>query len=193
MKEKVIKISIVLIVIVCIVVGIAITVKINRDKKFKEENAIKFSSEYTQVPEDNVYVYTTPDEIIDIMENGTGIVFIGYPECPWCQNYVKYLNEVAKEMNIEKIFYCNKKKMKENDEEKYKKIVYLLEEHLPYSLYSENPTLYVPNVTFILDGKIIGNNNATAIIDAETPEEYWTDEKISDLKQVLKKHIQEIL
>ena len=33
------------------------------------------------------------------MENGTGVVYLGFPECPWCQAYVKYLNDVIKNSN----------------------------------------------------------------------------------------------
>ena len=46
-------------------------------------------------------------EIIKIMKNGTGVVYLGFPECPWCQSYVKMLNEVAKDVGIEKIYYYN--------------------------------------------------------------------------------------
>ena len=73
-------------------------------------DAKKFASEYKEVDEKNVFVYKNVDEIIKIMEHGTGIVYLGYPECPWCQAYVPYLNEVAQNIGIEKIYYCNTKK-----------------------------------------------------------------------------------
>ena len=63
---------------------------------------IKFSKEYTSVNADNVFVYRNINEIINILDNGTGIVYLGFPECKWCQAYVPYLNEVAKENNLEK-------------------------------------------------------------------------------------------
>lgn len=189
------KFCIIVVIIICIATGILIKVKI--DKKFREENAIKFSKEYLKVPEDNVFVYKTADEIIDVLKSGTGIVYIGYPECPWCQDYAKYLNEVAKEMKIKKILYGNTKDMKKTEEGKQRRneIILLMEEYLPYSLDKENPLLYVPNLTFVVNGKIIGNNNATAIIEDDdmTPEEYWTEERISDLKEILKENIKDFI
>ena len=71
----------------------------------KEEDNIKFSKEYTSVGEKNVFTYRALDEIINIMEKGTGVVYLGFPECPWCNAYVKYLNEVALEVGIDKIYY----------------------------------------------------------------------------------------
>ena len=67
----------------------------------------KFTEEYTKVPKYNVFVYRDSSEIIKILEHGTGVVYLGFPECPWCQAYVKYLNEVAKEVGIDKIYYYN--------------------------------------------------------------------------------------
>jgi len=56
----------------------------------------RFANEYTEVGQNNVFVYRNADEIIKILEGGTGLVYLGFPECPWCQAYVPILNEVAK-------------------------------------------------------------------------------------------------
>ena len=61
----------------------------------------KFNEEYTLVDKDNVYVYKSINDIINVLSKGTGIVYLGFPECPWCQRYVVYLNNLAKEYNIE--------------------------------------------------------------------------------------------
>ena len=74
----------------------------------KVTDASKFKEEYSNVSEDNVFVYRTDKEIIEILKHGTGIVYLGFPECPWCQAYVSYLDEVAKETKIEKIYYLKK-------------------------------------------------------------------------------------
>ena len=73
----------------------------------KTTDAEKFALEYTKVPDDNVFVYRNIDDIINILEHGTGVVYLGFPECPWCQEYVYYLNETAKENNVDKIYYYN--------------------------------------------------------------------------------------
>ena len=90
MKKKIILV-ISIILIVLLVTTLIITSNIS-----SKTDAEEFSEEYKGVPVDNVFVYRNIDEIIKILEKGTGIVYLGFPECPWCQKYVVYLNEVAK-------------------------------------------------------------------------------------------------
>lgn len=168
----------------------------SKEEKKKEEgtsDAKKFAEEYKQVGEDNVFVYREVDDIIKIMEHGTGIVYLGYPECPWCQAYVKYLNEVAKEEGVEKIYYCNTKKVKETDMEKYQKLVSLLSGHLQYN-DEGNEWIYVPNVSFHVNGKIVGNDYESSkdTHNLKDPKEYWTEEEVKDLKTRLKGYIEEV-
>ena len=71
--------------------------------KNKDTDGKKFAEEYGSVTEDNVFVYRSIDEIINILEHGTGVVYLGFPECPWCTAYVSYLDEVAKDNDVEKV------------------------------------------------------------------------------------------
>ena len=147
---------------------------------------IKFSKEYTEVSSDNVFEYKTIDEIIKIMENGTGVVYLGFPECPWCQAYVKYLNEVAKEVGIEKIYYFNIFEDRKNNTEKYQKIVSLLTGKLQYD-NEGNERIYVPNVSFHINGELVGIDFETSLDTHELsdPKEYWTLEEVNELKDTL--------
>lgn len=167
--------------------------KEEKPKVEEKSDAKKFAEEYKEVGEDNVFVYREVDDIIKIMEHGTGIVYLGYPECPWCQAYVKYLNEVAKEEGIEKIYYCNTKKVKETDMEKYQKLVSLLSGHLQYN-DEGNEWIYVPNVSFHVNGKIIGNDYESSkdTHNLKDPKEYWTEEEVKDLKSRLKGYMKEV-
>ena len=149
----------------------------------KKDN-YKFSVEYTKVPMDNVYNYKTEEEIIEILENGSGIVYLGFPECPWCQSYAVYLNEVVKENGIDNIYYLNIKEMRSNNTENYQKIVNLISEVLPYD-ENGNKRIYVPQVVVVKNGKIIGGDNETSYNVDGTPTEYWTSEAIANLKQKL--------
>jgi len=67
----------------------------------------KFALEYPLVGSDNVFIYRNASEAADILEHGRGIVFIGYKECPWCQQYAVYLHDAAREMEVEKIYYLS--------------------------------------------------------------------------------------
>lgn len=156
----------------------------------QDKDAIRFSEEYTKVSEDNVFDYVSATKIIDILKNGTGVIYLGFPECAWCQQYVVYLNEVAKENDIETIYYFNIKDARTNNTESYKKITELLKNYLPTD-DEGNERVYVPDVTFVKDGVILGHDNETSIVTDEdgTPDTYWTSEKISNLKTRLSNYM----
>ena len=154
----------------------------------KKDN-YRFSVEYTKVPMDNVFVYKSETEIIDILENGSGIIYLGFPECPWCQSYVVYLNEVARDNGIENIYYLNIKERRANNTENYQKIVALIDSLLSVD-ENGNKRIYVPQVVFVKKGEIIAGDNETSMISDGTPSEYWTSENIANLKQKLNNYIQ---
>lgn len=161
-------------------------------KKDNNTDNIKFSKEYTSVSKDNVFVYRSKDEIINILEHGTGIVYLGYPECPWCMAYVPLLNEIAKNEGIEKIYYYNIREDRKNNTEFYQKVVSILNDYLNYDEEGKK-RIFVPNVTFVKEGKIIFNDNETSLISEGTPSEYWTEEKKNLFNEKIRKNINELL
>ncbi len=184
------KISIFLIIIVA-VVGTILIYKHFDKKVIDNKSVTKFSDEYTLVDKDNVFVYSNIDEIANMIENGTGIIFIAYPECPWCQRYAMYLNEVAKENNIKEIYYLNIKHDRQINSSKYSKIVRLLENYL-YSDDTGKAKIFVPDLIFVKNGKIIANDNETAITMASMDiETYWTEEVIIEFKDKITNYIRE--
>lgn len=184
------KISIFLIIIVA-VVGTILIYKHFDKKVIDNKSVTKFSDEYTLVDKDNVFVYSNIDEIANMIENGTGIIFIAYPECPWCQRYAMYLNEVAKENNIKEIYYLNIKHDRQINSSKYSKIVRLLENYL-YSDDTGKAKIFVPDLIFVKNGKIIANDNETAITMASMDiETYWTEEVIMEFKDKITNYIKE--
>ena len=186
MKNKGIIVVMSIIIVVLIAVVVFLLVKDNeKDETDNNEitDALKFAEEYTLVPDDNVFVYSDVDEIIDILENGTGVVYLGFPECQWCDQYVVYLNEVAKENGILEIHYYNIREDRSNNTENYQKIVALLEDYLEDD-EDGNPRIYVPAVIFMNNGEIVGFDDETSLDtdDASTPREYWTGERVANLK-----------
>lgn len=145
--------------------------------------AARFAAEYENVGLDNPFVEKTGEETINILEHGTGVLFLGFPTCPWCQAYVGYLNEVAHEQNLDTIFYHNTYDDWQNNTEDYQKITALLSDYLQYD-NEGNKHLYVPNVTVIKDGEILFNDFETSkgTYGVDTPEEYWTEARVANLK-----------
>ena len=180
-KKSVNKVLLCLISLVCLIGIYIVVTKIGESKDNK-----KFASEYTNVTEDNVFVYRTASEIIDILEGGTGVVFFGFPECKWCQAYVPILNEVAKQKEVEEIYYLNILKDRKENTKEYQRIVELLSDVLDTD--SEGKTrVFVPEVIVVVDGKVLGHNNDTSLINDSSiiPDNYWTTEKKEELENSL--------
>lgn len=190
MKKKLI-----IIVSAIIIIGGGILLYFVLNNKNNENDNVRFATEYadSQVGEDNVFVYKNIDEIINILKYGTGVVYLGFPECPWCQAYVKYLNETAKDANIEKIYYFNILEDRKNNTEKYQEIVSILGDNLQRD-DEGNLKVFVPNVSFVVNGKIIGNDYETSLDTKgfEKPSDYWTEEEVSELENTLNGYMKEV-
>ena len=159
----------------------------------KETDALRFKNEYSKVSENNPFVYRNIDQIINILEKGTGVVYLGFPECPWCQAYVPYVEEVAKKVGIDKVYYFNIKEDRKNNTEEYQKIVKILDVYLPND-DEGNKRIYVPAIIVVRNGKIIEFDDETSkdTKGYKTPEEYWKNENLDALKTKLEKSFNEI-
>lgn len=189
-KKAVIKVS--LLVILAIVSSIVIynyfdknktnEISITEDeKKFKNEyeslNGKKNASgkEYSNVEivEDNGIVYASYSEIKKVITEGTGVIYFGYPECPWCRNAVPMLLQAASNTGLDKIYYFNAKEMRDTKEldvngnvvttkegtKEYYELVELLSSVLgEYEGLNDESIkrLYFPTVVFIKNGVIVG-------------------------------------
>lgn len=153
-------------------------------------DAEKFSEEYPEVPKENAFVYRDIGQIEKILKNGTGIVYLGFPECPWCQRYVSYLHDVATEKGIEKIYYFNVLQDRKDNTEGYQRIVELLGENLDFD-DEGNHRIYVPDVTFVYEGEIVAHDNETSMSSGDV-DEYWTLEKVQSLKNRLRVYIEDM-
>ena len=160
----------------------------------EETDAQKFAKEYTKITEYNYFVYRESDEIVKILENGTGVVYLGFPECKWCQAYVPILNEVADIEGLEKIYYYDILEARKNNTSDYQKMVEILSDYLQYD-DEGNKRIYVPAIIFVSKGEIVGFDDETSYDTKgfEEPEDYWTEEEISDLKLKLTDSMNKVL
>ncbi len=191
---------IILLVVIILILSFAL-VYLNTDL-FKETDVgtvidnnvsdnIRFYREYPSVDNDNIYYYTNYDEVIEMFTSGTGIVFFGFPACPYCQVYTPVLNEVAKERGAEKIYYLNIKDMRDKNTDEYKKIVEILSEYLEKDENGDK-RLYVPDTYFIKDGKIVGHNNSMSTLSGENAQEYFDETKRKELKDALIEQVEKV-
>ena len=220
--EKDQKVLIGLIVFILLVtIGIGTYLIINRNNNVSD--AVKFKREYeslnkkkeeeTQekylnitVDSDNVFVYKSDEEILDVLNKETGIVYFGYATCPYCRSMVNLLNDLAKESNLDTIYYVDIENISDNYEvmektvskitngtDSYYKILDKLSDYLT-DYYIEDSDgleyntgvkrLYAPTVVAVKDGEIVGFHEGTTA-DASYNREL-TPEEQTELKIIYK-------
>ena len=190
MKNKGIIITMGIIIVILVAIIIFLLVGNKNEEQTVKSDAEKFSEEYTLVDKDNKFRYANIDEVIDTLEDGTGVVYLGFPECKWCQQYTVYLNELAKDRNIPEIMYYNIREDRQDNTKKYQTIVNLLKDYLPED-EEGNPRVYVPAVIFMSNGEILGFDDETAYDTKgyDEPSEYWTKERVDNLKDKLNSYL----
>ena len=111
----------------------------NKDNNISDENvtsdAVEFKTAYEKVngseasaeekyleinvSEDNPIKYVTLKELVDVLDSDeTAYVYISSPTCPYCRATVETLFEVAKALDIKKIYYyenSKERKVEENE------------------------------------------------------------------------------
>ena len=154
------------------------------------------SDEYTGLEKDNAFYYLDKENVQTFIEHGTGVLFLGFPECQWCQAYVPQLNEVLQENDMKAAYY-NIYTDKKEDRDFYDKIASLLKDQNGKEFFSYDndgkQVIYMPLVLFIENGKIVAYDNETSTEDASviTPDKYWTDAKMADLHDRLSSYAAE--
>lgn len=142
-------------------------------------NAERFAAEYS-VSKENPFKYIDIDEVLDILENKTGIIFFGNSDCEWCISSAEVLTDALNEEDVKEVYYYNPVAIKDKENEEYKKVLDVLKEYLEED-EDGNPQLNIPDVYFVKNGKIIGHVNDTISVDS-TEDEILTDENKEDLK-----------
>lgn len=167
--------------------------------QYLKSDGEKFKAEYEALNNENVNInisknnpikYVTLDEVFDIIQNKTGVIYFGFPGCPWCRNMIPVLFEAAKNNNIDTIYYFNPRNVKKSDNDEYNKLKEILNEYL-----SEDETgqkvLYVPDVYFIKDGKIVGHHLGT-VDSQEDPTISLTEEEKNELLDIFNELFEKI-
>lgn len=189
--------------ILCVVAAILAYLKITSNTV--SEDALKFKEEYEslngvevyeglkysdiKISKDNPIKYSDYEELLDIIENKSGIIYLGFPGCPWCRSALPVLLDVAKDNEINTIYYLNILNERdsyvvedgelvyqldeEGNEKKgtkgYFKLLKALDKHLTDYVVSfegkEYKTgekrIYAPTVIFVRNGKVLGLHVST--------------------------------
>lgn len=130
-------------------------------------NSQKFDNEYA-VGENNSFTYVSMDELEDLFESGTGLLFLGNSDCEWCIKSVTMLNKLINEEEIEEVFYFNPSK--DND-----KVLYLINEEIENI---EISSIKMPSLYVIVDGVIVDyEDSSLESVDEDNDKEVKKYEK----------------
>jgi hypothetical protein len=149
--------------------------------KNHSQDKYKFAEEYN-INEDNVFVYSNANEVYKILKDSDGIILFGELNNKWISPYASILNEVAKEMEINKIYYLD---INNINDKYYDQIISLLGNNL-LSDENGNSILSAPTLTVVLDGIVIGNNNLTSL-ETGNPDDYWSETKKEEFKNTIER------
>lgn len=152
-------------------------------KEMNKKNLL--SHQYKELNKDNLYQVMNEKEAVKFLKEGSGIIYFSFPECPWCQAYIEKLNNIAKEINADKIYYVNILNSRKENTKEYQELVEILKKELPND-DKGNKRIFVPMTVVTHKGKVIWSTNETSMITKEEnkdPKTYWTEDKLKELKK----------
>lgn len=132
------------------------------------------------------FLVMTIEDAAKFVSEGTGYIYFGFESCPWCQQLIPYLDELAQTKDIE-IYYVDLKPggqdVRVPENKPYMKIVEVTAEYLELD-DKGNPRLYVPHIFALKEGNIIFSHAGT--VDSHpAPERKMTAEEVAELKVIL--------
>lgn len=155
------------------------------NKKTYTNDQEKFSYEYHNIPQNNCFEYLNSTELIELLNSGSGLVFMGDADNIWSQAYAKYLYDAAKTYDIKKIYYYDARKVKELKNSNYYTIINELDGNLVTTDVT-NDNLFTPSLYVIKKGKVLFYDVTSSVVkNDEKPSSFWTEEKIISFKDMV--------
>lgn len=219
--------------VIVVILSVFLIIKLTGNKS--ESDANKFKNEYEvlngeknssdkeykklSIEENNPIKYATYDELLDLIENKTGIIYLGFPECPWCRSSLPVLLEAAKDNKIDTIYYMNMKNERDSYIVKDGKITYAidqdgkeikgtkgyfklldaLDEHLDEYVITSNDKeyevgekrIFAPSIIFVREGEVL--NIQVSTVDGHIdPYEPLTKKQYQELYNIYNDSINDI-
>ena len=158
------------------------------------------------IPSNNKIKYATYQDVENMLTFGTGVIYFGFPECPWCRNLAPTLLKVANEYETTVLYFNNRDerdtKKLENGEivtdvegsDGYYKILDMLGDYASVYEGLEDDSikrLYYPTVVFVKNGNIIGVHTGT-VDSQDDVSVYLTDEQQLELTNALSEYFEAV-
>ena len=175
---------------ICIFLFILIGKTDFRKNDIKE--SIKFSNIYRSVPEENLYVFSNASLVNDILNGRSGVILMSFPTNKWTDIYASILNDGAKEVGIDKIYYYNFLEDRDERNATYETIVNKLSRYA-YVNDEGKQNIYAPTILIVKKGMIIAYFDGLSVMRGnQNISEYFAEEKdniYEKIKQALLEYI----
>lgn len=131
----------------------------------QNKSKAKILSEYPNLKDKNhVFIEASFNEVIDLLNNKTGVVIFSFSTCPYCQAVMPILNESAKQEDFTEVLYFDIYEIRKNKTDEYQQLIEIISKQVDDLAFEEDqttPRITVPDVYFVKDGKIISHYIAT--------------------------------
>lgn len=174
-------------------------------------NNIKYQE--LNIPKNNKVKYASLQEAIGVLENGTGLIYFGFPNCPWCRGMLPTLLDVVDCSCLENILYVDMTDLrdvyeikdgeinkKQDASQEYYKLLEIMDEILSeYTLEKDGKTyevgekrIYVPLVVGVKNGQIVGSFETITLDEGQTAFDALNKEQENEYRTNYENIIKEI-
>lgn len=231
MKQN--EIKILLLIIIILVIGGVLFLKFRTKNNVADfsNDEDKFISDYEELNykesvngndyptvtlDDNRIKYIDIDETLEILDNGYGVIYFGYPTCIYCRNAIQVLIDTVKETELEYIYYLDISKIwnvKELDEngnvievqeanDKYSDLLnalgeeflsdYVIEDKEGKEINLSEKRVEIPLVVFVVNGDIVSYRKGTLFSQMD-PYIPLDKDQVAGLSEIYKYGINDVL
>ncbi|AMC92893.1 hypothetical protein AOC36_02505 [Erysipelothrix larvae] len=130
------------------------------------------------LPEDHVFKTASSEDILGLLRSGTGVVYFGFPECPWCRASIRVADDAAKAVNLDSIYFVDVLDERDTQEKNeageivtteegtqfYKDLLDVLRDWAPEYSGLDDPTIrriHTPLVVVVVNGELVASHVGT--------------------------------
>ena len=155
-----------------------------------EESEVNIKELYPEITGESVFKVASQDDVLAMLENGTGVVFFSWIDCPWCHGYIDLVNDAALQTELNNVLYYDIYDDRQNNTEFYQKVIELVKDYVglyPYVTNGEEKKafdsegkarIYVPMTIIVIKGEIINIDYSSSMESGfeENFDKYWNEE-----------------
>lgn len=169
-----------------------------------------------EVGSNNKIKYIDIDEVLDMLKDGNGVIYIGYAECIYCRSAVQVLVDTARDMELENIYYLDiddvwdikevndvgevviSKRANDRYDELLEElgeeliINYVISDNKGEKIDTNSKRVNVPLVIFVVNGEIVSYNVGT-LFSQKDPYRKLNVDQVKGLSEIYSYGIRDVL